>query len=111
MPPLLHSFYWRRQLRAGYKSEEQAFSVEQIASVIRWVSFALIVVPFMSLWRGFFQGYDKMQPTAVSQLVEQIVRIVVLLGGSFLVVVVLMENHKQRFPLQYLQHLLEQSVV
>lgn len=42
----------------------------------------------MSLWRGFFQGYDKMQPTAVSQLVEQIVRIVVLLGGSFLVVVV-----------------------
>ncbi len=70
------------------KSDEQAFSVEQIASVIRWVSFALIVVPFMSLWRGFFQGYDKMQPTAVSQLVEQIVRIVVLLGGSFLVVVV-----------------------
>lgn len=70
------------------KSEEQVFTVEQIASVIRWVSFALIVVPFMSLWRGFFQGYGKMQPTAVSQLVEQIVRIVVLLGGSFLVVIV-----------------------
>ncbi|GLC88181.1 cell division protein [Lysinibacillus piscis] len=75
------------------KSEEQVFSVEQIASVIRWVSFALIVVPFMSLWRGFFQGYDKMEPTAISQLVEQIVRIVVLLGGSFLVVVVF--NGKQ----------------
>lgn len=67
---------------------KQVFTVEQIASVIRWVSFALIVVPFMSLWRGFFQGYDKMEPTAVSQLVEQIVRIVVLLGGSFLVVIV-----------------------
>ncbi len=70
------------------KSEEQVFTVDQIASVIRWVSFALIVVPFMSLWRGFFQGYDKMEPTAVSQLVEQIVRILVLLGGSFIVVVV-----------------------
>lgn len=70
------------------KSEEQVFTVDQIASVIRWVSFALIVVPFMSLWRGFFQGYDKMEPTAVSQLMEQIVRIVVLLGGSFIVVVV-----------------------
>ena len=46
---------------------------------------AAILVPFMSLWRGFFQGYDKMQPTAISQLVEQIVRIIVLLGGSFLV--------------------------
>ena len=67
------------------KSKEQVFTVEQIASVIRWVSFALLLVPFMSLWRGFFQGYDKMQPTAISQLVEQIVRIIVLLGGSFLV--------------------------
>ncbi|BDH62663.1 putative cell division protein YtgP [Lysinibacillus sp. PLM2] len=69
-------------------SEDQAFSVEQVAFVIRWVSYALIVVPFMSLCRGFFQGYNKMQPTAVSQLVEQIVRIVFLLLGSYLIVVV-----------------------
>lgn len=67
------------------KSKEQVYTVEQIASVIRWVSFALIVVPFMSLWRGFYQGYDKYEPTAISQLVEQIVRIVVLLGGAFVV--------------------------
>lgn len=68
-------------------SDEQAFTVDQVATVIRWVSFALIVVPFMSLWRGFFQGYGKMEPTAVSQLLEQIVRIIFLLGGSFAVVV------------------------
>lgn len=67
------------------KDEEQIFSVAQIAGVIRWVSFALIVVPFMSLVRGFFQGYDHMEPTAISQLIEQIVRIIVLLIGSFLV--------------------------
>ncbi|MBK3496070.1 polysaccharide biosynthesis protein [Viridibacillus sp. YIM B01967] len=67
------------------KDEEQIFTVDQIASVIRWVSFALIVVPFMSLLRGFFQGYDHMKPTAISQLVEQIVRIIALLVGSFLV--------------------------
>lgn len=68
-------------------SDEQAFTVDQVASVIRWVSFALVVVPFMSLWRGFFQGYGKMEPTAVSQLMEQIIRIIFLLGGSFTVVV------------------------
>lgn len=67
------------------KDDDQIFTVPQIASVIRWVSFALIAVPFMSLLRGFFQGYNHMSPTAVSQLVEQIVRIVVLLVGSFLV--------------------------
>lgn len=71
------------------RSDEQAFSVEQVASVIRWVSFALIVVPFMSLLRGFLQGYGKMEPTAVSQLVEQIVRIIFLLAGSYTVIVVL----------------------
>ncbi len=71
------------------KDNEQIFTVEQIASVINWVSFALLVVPFMSLIRGFFQGYNEYMPTSVSQLVEQIVRIIVLLGGSFTVVVLL----------------------
>src|SRR5699024_4570733 len=54
--------------------------------VIRWVSYALIVVPVMSVVRGFLQGYGKMEPTAVSQLVEQIVRIAVVLAGAFVVV-------------------------
>lgn len=65
---------------------EQVFTVKEIADVIRWVSFALIVVPMMSVVRGFLQGYSKMEPTAVSQLVEQIVRIIVVLVGAFFVV-------------------------
>lgn len=71
------------------KDDEQIYTVGQIASVIRWVSFALLVVPFMSLIRGFFQGYSEYMPTSVSQLIEQIVRIIVLLGASFVVVVLL----------------------
>lgn len=72
---------------AVIKDEEQLYTVAQIASVIRWVSFALLVVPLMSLIRGYFQGYGHYLPTSVSQLVEQIARIVVLLGGSFVVIV------------------------
>ena len=68
------------------EDDEQVFTVDQIATVIRWVSFALLVVPLMSLIRGFFQGYNHYIPTSVSQLIEQIVRIIVLLGGSFIVV-------------------------
>lgn len=68
------------------KNEEQIFTIDEIASVIRWVSFALIVVPIMSLVRGFLQGYSRMEPTAISQLIEQIVRIVVVLAGAFIVV-------------------------
>lgn len=61
-------------------------SIEDITTVIRAVSFALIVVPFMSLIRGFFQGHQSMGPSAVSQVVEQIVRIAFTLGGAFIVV-------------------------
>jgi O-antigen/teichoic acid export membrane protein len=64
-------------------------SVEEVTMVIRLVSFALIVVPSMSLIRGFFQGHQSMGPTTISQIIEQIVRIVFLLAGSFIVIKVL----------------------
>lgn len=60
-------------------------SVKDITTVIRAVSFALIVVPFMSLIRGFFQGHQSMGPSAVSQVVEQIVRITFTLAGAYVV--------------------------
>lgn len=60
-------------------------NVEDVTTVIRAVSFALIVVPFMSLIRGFFQGHQSMGPSAVSQVIEQIVRITFVLAGAFVV--------------------------
>ncbi|MHC0038926.1 putative polysaccharide biosynthesis protein [Pseudoneobacillus sp. C159] len=60
-------------------------NVDNITTVIRAVSFALIIVPFMSLIRGFFQGHQSMGPSAVSQVVEQIVRILFLLIGAYVV--------------------------
>ncbi|WP_227396572.1 putative polysaccharide biosynthesis protein [Jeotgalibacillus aurantiacus] len=71
------------------ESDEQKVSVEQVISVIRAVSFALIVIPVMSLIRGFFQGYQSMGPTAVSNVIEQIVRIVFLLAGVYVVLFVM----------------------
>jgi O-antigen/teichoic acid export membrane protein len=63
--------------------------VQDIITVIRAVSFALIVIPFMSLIRGFFQGHQSMGPSAVSQVVEQIVRITFTLAGAFIVINIL----------------------
>ncbi|WP_044893347.1 putative polysaccharide biosynthesis protein [Bacillus alveayuensis] len=60
-------------------------TLEDVVFVIRMVSMALIVVPVMSLIRGFFQGHQSMGPTAVSQVVEQIVRIVFLLASSYFI--------------------------
>ena len=71
------------------KDKDQVTKVEDVITVIRAVSFALIVVPFMSLIRGYFQGHQSMGPSAVSQVVEQIVRIVFLLAGAYIVLYVL----------------------
>lgn len=50
------------------------------AWAIRAIAPALLIVPVMSAVRGYFQGYQWMQPTAASQVVEQFVRVATILG-------------------------------
>ncbi len=57
---------------------------EDIAFVIRVVSFAILVVPFLSVTKGFLQGYKYISPTSISQIIEQVVRVAVILIGSYL---------------------------
>lgn len=45
---------------------------------------ALLVVPIMSVYRGYFQGMQNMGPTAISQLFEQGVRVAVGLSLAIL---------------------------
>lgn len=66
------------------KSDDQVITVAQVTTVIRAVSFALIIIPFMSLIRGSSR-VSIHGPTALSQVVEQIVRIIFLLGGIYVV--------------------------
>jgi PST family polysaccharide transporter/stage V sporulation protein B len=47
---------------------------------IRMIAPALLVVPLMSALRGYFQGWQRMEPTATSQLVEQFVRVGTILA-------------------------------
>lgn len=54
-------------------------SRELLTLPIQAVSTALLVVPIMSVIRGYFQGRHNMTPTAVSQVVEQGVRVVTIL--------------------------------
>lgn len=68
--------------------DEHGNTVEDVKMVIQMVSFALLIIPAMSIFRGFFQGNQSMGPTAVSQVVEQIVRIVFVLVAGYLVIFV-----------------------
>ena len=60
-------------------------TINDIAFVIRCVSISILVVPFLSVTKGYLQGHKIMTPSSVSQLIEQIVRIAIMLIGSYLI--------------------------
>jgi O-antigen/teichoic acid export membrane protein len=75
--------YFAELVMAG--SQKASFGTGDVTTVIRAVSYALIIIPVMSLIRGFFQGHQMMGPSAISQVVEQIVRTIFLIGGAYVV--------------------------
>ncbi|MBK0347065.1 oligosaccharide flippase family protein [Aerococcaceae bacterium zg-ZJ1578] len=60
--------------------------------VIRSLAPALLILPVMSLLRGYFQGFGDMVPTAVSQILEQIARVVYLLVATYAIMQLLSGN-------------------
>ena len=61
-------------------------SKESITFVIRVISTAILVVPFLSITKGYLQGHKYITPSSISQIIEQLVRIFVIIIGSFLCV-------------------------
>ena len=61
-------------------------TIEDVTFVIRIISTAILVVPVLSVYRGFFEGHRIMTPPSISQIIEQIVRIVIIVLGSYLVI-------------------------
>lgn len=53
--------------------------------VIRSLVPALLILPFMSLIRGYFQGFNDMKSTAVSQVLEQLARVIYILAATYLI--------------------------
>ncbi|GAA0374517.1 putative polysaccharide biosynthesis protein [Bacillus horti] len=54
--------------------------------IIRASASALLVVPAMAVLRGYFQGWQSMGPTGVSQVIEQLVRVVFMVLMAYLFV-------------------------
>lgn len=50
------------------------------------VSATLLVAPYMAVYRGYFQGFQDMRPTAISQVLEQLIRVGFILGIAYILV-------------------------
>ena len=64
-------------------------SVASVAIAIRVVSLALLVVPKLSILRGYFQGNKYIAPSSFSSILEQLVRVLIIIVGSYVVVNIL----------------------
>lgn len=53
--------------------------------VFRSLSWPLLIIPVMSIMRGFFQGYNEMAPSALSQFIEQFARIIYMLLMTYII--------------------------
>jgi len=59
-------------------------TIEDVSFVIRCVSFALLIFPFLSVTRGFFQGHRVIHVSSFSQVIEQVVRVFFIIVGSYI---------------------------
>lgn len=69
-------------------------SVTDVASVIRIISLALLIVPILSVTRGYFQGHKFITESSISQVIEQLIRVIVILLGCVIVIKVLKLDEK-----------------
>lgn len=69
-------------LFSGFLAELMGSS--PLKTAIQIVGLTLLLVPFISFYRGLAQAKGNMQPTAVSQVVEQTIRISVIILAAFL---------------------------
>lgn len=60
----------------------QKMNDPNLSILFRVISIIFLILPFTSVLRGYFQGEGDMLPTAVSQVGEQLVRVLTILGVS-----------------------------
>ncbi|NGQ96474.1 polysaccharide biosynthesis protein [Brevibacillus sp. SYP-B805] len=56
---------------------------EHLTMPLRAVAWSLPLVPIAAIMRGYFQGQQNMMPTGVSQVVEQLVRVIFILIAAY----------------------------
>lgn len=64
-------------------------SVGELTNAIRAIGLCLLVVPFLSIFRGFLQGQRFLAVSSYSQVIEQVSRIAVVLIGAFVTINIL----------------------
>ncbi len=64
-------------------------SISSVTMVIRVISVALLIVPLVSVSRGYLQGHKFMTASSISNVIEQLSRVIFIIIGSFFAIKIL----------------------
>ena len=70
-------------------SNQQKFTSQEGALVLKSLSFGIPLVLVSAGIRGLFQGHEIMLPSALSQFIEQVARIAFMLGATYFIMRIL----------------------
>lgn len=56
---------------------------KELTALYRTIAFSFLFVPFISVLRGYFQAEENVFPTALSQISEQVVRVIIIVTLAF----------------------------
>ena len=59
-------------------------SIDDVVFVIRVIGIAILIVPVLSIYRGYFEGHRYMSPPSISQVLEQLFRVLTIIFGSYI---------------------------
>ena len=58
---------------------------KDLIPIIQSLAWAVLIFPSMSVIRGFFQGMNNLKPYAMSQIAEQVIRVIWMLLATFII--------------------------
>lgn len=76
------------QIAAGSPVADKAAGTFVIRSLVP----ALVIIPAQSVTRGLFQGHNRMREPAISQIFEQLARVIFILGSAFIIRQILVQD-------------------
>ena len=68
-------------------------TIENVTTAIRFVSLAILVIPYLSVTKGYLQGHNIINIPSIGNVLEQVIRILIVLLGSYIAIKVLHMNY------------------
>lgn len=67
---------------------------DQLIKGYRLAALIFFIIPFVAVYRGYYQGLNQMKPTAYSQISEQLVRVAIIIIAAYLFSIGQIELHE-----------------